>query len=110
MSPWRASKSISAVAAGALALALATVSIPAAQAATSSHAAASGYLNLHQCVYHGGNASDRYTNVMPNTGNTSFNTGTKVSSTADSQVACGSGASGWTLEPVNSSVFSVALG
>ncbi|MGW7594341.1 hypothetical protein [Streptomyces rubiginosohelvolus] len=61
------------------------------------------YLNLHQCVYN--NGSIIYTNLLPNTANTDFNTGTKVSSTIASSVECKSGAGGWSPQPVNSAVY-----
>ncbi|MFJ9200957.1 hypothetical protein [Streptomyces flaveolus] len=65
------------------------------------------YLNLHQCVYN--NGTSLYTNLLPNTGNTPFNTGTNVSNTADSSVVCAPGVGGWRLDTANSSVYAVDL-
>ncbi|MEU1815906.1 hypothetical protein ABZ543_12005 [Streptomyces roseifaciens] len=60
------------------------------------------YLNLHQCVYVG--SGGHYTNVLPNTANTAFNTGTNVSNTPDTALSCGPGGGGWRPAPANSAV------
>ncbi|UQI45181.1 hypothetical protein M1P56_12895 [Streptomyces sp. HU2014] len=60
------------------------------------------YLNLHQCVYVG--SGGHYTNVLPNTANTAFNTGTNASSTPDTALSCGPGGGGWSPAPANSAV------
>ncbi|WP_370417692.1 hypothetical protein AB8O64_02895 [Streptomyces sp. QH1-20] len=65
------------------------------------------YLNLHQCVYAANGA--QFTNVMPNTGNTPFNTGTNVSNTADTSLRCSPGAGGWQLNTYNSAVRALDL-
>ncbi|WP_211769574.1 hypothetical protein [Kutzneria sp. CA-103260] len=69
--------------------------------------AAGRYLNLHQCVY--SNNSFLYTNVLSNTPNTAFNTGTNVSDTRDTVARCGPAAAGWRLDAVNSAVQSLDL-
>ncbi|MEU8546317.1 hypothetical protein AB0C81_04830 [Streptomyces roseoverticillatus] len=68
------------------------------------------YLNLHQCVYVG--SGGHYTNVLPNTANTAFNTGTNASSTPDTALSCGPGGGGWTPAAANSAVkaFDLAAG
>jgi hypothetical protein len=63
------------------------------------------YLNLHQCVY--SNGSFLYTNVLANTPNTPFNTGTNISDTRDTVASCGAGAPGWSLNSANVSVLSL---
>lgn len=98
----RAWKSVGLALAGACALSV-SVATPAPAVAPGVAAASSGYLNLHQCVY--GNGSMLYTNLLPNTPNTPFNTGTKVSKDDESAVTCGPGAGGWTLGSVNSAAY-----
>lgn len=75
-----------------------------ALAFTAMPAMASGdrYVNLHQCVYSNGNYL--YTNLLSNTPNTPFNTGTNVSDTRDTAPQCGPGAYGFTLNTANVSV------
>ncbi len=65
------------------------------------------YLNLHQCVY--SNGSFLYTNVLANTPNTPFNTGTNISYTSDSALRCGPAVVGWTLDAANVAVLSLDL-
>src|SRR5262252_7872943 len=48
------------------------------------------YINLQQCSYAGG--IDDYPNILPNTPNTPFNTGTNVANTAAASLTCGPGA------------------
>ncbi|MDK9496029.1 hypothetical protein QEZ40_000366 [Streptomyces katrae] len=60
------------------------------------------YLNVHQCVYVG--SGGHYTNVLPNTANAAFNTGTNVSDTPDGALSCGPGGGGWRPAPANSAV------
>ncbi|GAA0448501.1 hypothetical protein ABZ951_27555 [Streptomyces sp. NPDC046215] len=60
------------------------------------------YLNLHQCVYVG--SGGHYTNVLPNTANTAFNTGTNASNTPDTELSCGPGGGGWSPALANSAV------
>ncbi|WP_285507078.1 hypothetical protein [Actinokineospora sp. NBRC 105648] len=76
-------------------------------AATAAPALAAGdrYLNLHQCVYT--NGSYLYTNLLANTPNTPFNTGTNISDTRDTVAKCGPAAPGWRLDPANVSVLSL---
>ncbi|MEV6234864.1 hypothetical protein AB0L88_44055 [Saccharopolyspora shandongensis] len=78
-----------------------------ALALTATPAMASGdrYVNLHQCVY--SNGSFLYTNVLSNTPNTPFNTGTNISETRDTAVQCGPAAAGWRLDPPNVAVQSL---
>ncbi|MEV0057531.1 hypothetical protein AB0H34_44470 [Saccharopolyspora shandongensis] len=74
---------------------------------TATPAMASGdrYVNLHQCVYN--NGSFLYTNVLPNTPNTAFNTGTNISETRDTAIQCGPAAVGWRLDSANVAVQSL---
>jgi hypothetical protein len=65
------------------------------------------YLNLHQCVY--SNGSFLYTNVLANTPNTPFNTGTNISNTPDTVAICGPAATGWSLNSANVAVQSLDL-
>ncbi|MFC9648289.1 MULTISPECIES: hypothetical protein [unclassified Streptomyces] len=65
------------------------------------------YLNLHQCVYVG--SGGHYTNVLPNTANTAFNTGTKAAGTPDTALSCGPGSGGWRPAPANSAVKALDL-
>ena len=65
------------------------------------------YVNLHQGVY--SNGSFLYTNLLSNTPNTPFNTGTNVSDTPDTVARCGPGAPGWTLDTANVAVLVLDL-
>ncbi|MFC0430701.1 hypothetical protein [Kutzneria buriramensis] len=65
------------------------------------------FLNLHQCVYT--NGSSLYTNVLSNTPNTSFNTGTNISNRRDTVAKCGPGTGGWRLDSPNVAVQSLDL-
>ncbi|WP_043237046.1 hypothetical protein [Streptomyces violaceusniger] len=65
------------------------------------------YLNLHQCVYNNGQIL--YTNLLPNTRNTDFNTGTNVSNTEATSVQCGNPGGGWRVDTANSAVFTIDL-
>ncbi|WP_199882043.1 hypothetical protein [Streptomyces sp. CB03911] len=60
------------------------------------------YLNVHQCVYVG--SGGHYTNVLPNTANSAFNTGTNLSGAPDTALSCGPGSGGWRQAPANSAV------
>ncbi|MFI0976253.1 hypothetical protein ACH4SP_04385 [Streptomyces sp. NPDC021093] len=89
---------VAAAVAGAIGLTLGTTAVaeqPGVQPAER-------YLNLHQCVYVG--SGGHYTNVLPNTANTAFNTGTNISSTPDSALSCSPGGGGWKPAPANSAV------
>ncbi|MGW2635237.1 hypothetical protein ACWC2K_38940, partial [Streptomyces chattanoogensis] len=66
-----------------------------APAATQARTAASGYLNLHQCVYYSPSAANHVTTVVPS-GDGRFMAGTNVSTTADSSPACGGGDGNYT--------------
>ncbi|WP_370422188.1 hypothetical protein AB8O64_28585 [Streptomyces sp. QH1-20] len=110
MSPWRAWKNIVAAAAASLTLALPSVPATAEPLSAKPSIAASGYLNLHQCAYWNANLGDYLTNMVPTPGEPAFNSGTKVSSSADTQVACGTGGYGWTLNTGFSRVYSINLG
>jgi hypothetical protein len=81
-----------------------TASSPASAATSAPATGASIYLNLHQCTYSGPGGS-LYTNLLPNTPNTAFNTGTQVSGTVQPTVNCGPGSGVWTLNTANSAVF-----
>ncbi|MER7674814.1 hypothetical protein ABTY61_41020 [Kitasatospora sp. NPDC096128] len=71
---------------------------------------AARYLNVHQCVYYG--PGGHYTNLLPNTADAPFNTGTNVSDTPDTALSCGAGSGGWKPAPANSAVkaFDLAAG
>src|SRR5438477_5315586 len=68
---------------------------------------AGSVLNLHQCVYN--NRGALYTNLLSNTFNVSFNTGTNLSSVRDTVLRCGPGAFGFTLDTSNSALLSLDL-
>ncbi|UQA97547.1 hypothetical protein [Streptomyces halobius] len=100
-------KSVVMAAVGASAFTCTTV-VPASATAPAERLAASGrYVNVHQCVY--SNGSEHYTNVLPNTGNASFNTATNASDTPDTTVQCGAGGGGYSLSAVNSGVYSIDM-
>ncbi|MEU4588192.1 hypothetical protein AB0F92_40120 [Kitasatospora aureofaciens] len=78
----------------------------------------SRYLNIHQGVYQytGPNGPVFYTNILANTGNGPFNTGTNLSATADNPSATtpgtpkvGSPGAPWSVSTTNSAVFSIDL-
>lgn len=85
--------------AGAIGLTLASTAVAAQPEAPR---VAERYLNLHQCVYVG--SGGHYTNVLPNTANTGFNTGTNVSNAPDTALSCGPGGGGWSPALANSAV------
>ncbi|MFI1259295.1 hypothetical protein ACH4U6_37230 [Streptomyces netropsis] len=64
------------------------------------------YLNIHQCLY--SNGSDNYTNISPDVGS-EYRAGTNISGVRDTQVQCGPGSYGHTVQPWSSKVFSVDL-
>ncbi|MFI2764508.1 hypothetical protein ACH5A3_37630 [Streptomyces echinatus] len=70
--------------------------------------AASGYLNLHQCVYGSEADTSHLTTVVP-TSDSRFATGTKVSDSAGTRPACGPGDGDHVLVPLLSSVRSFPL-
>lgn len=94
----RGSRVVAAAVAGTIGLTLGGT----AAAGTPGPRIAERYLNLHQCVYVG--SGGHYTNVLPNTANTAFNTGTKVSDTPDTSLTCGPGGGSWRPAPANSAV------
>ncbi|MFJ4582441.1 hypothetical protein [Streptomyces echinatus] len=53
--------------------------------------AASGYLNLQQCVYYAASLTDHFTTVFTPSGDGRYSTGTKLSGTPDTQPSCGPG-------------------
>ena len=69
--------------------------------------AAERYLNLHQCVY--SNGRFLYTNLLSNTPNTPFNTGTNISSTSDTVAKCGPAGGDWSLDTPNVAALSLDL-
>ncbi|AUG81971.1 hypothetical protein CFP65_7390 [Kitasatospora sp. MMS16-BH015] len=73
-----------------------------AVAAPSGPRLAQRYLNLHQCVYYG--SGGHYTNVLPNTADAHFNTGTNVSNAPDTSLSCGPGDGAWRQALANSAV------
>ena len=92
----RSGKSVVAALVGVGALAL---------TATPALAAGDRYVNLHQCVY--SNGAFLYTNLLSNTPNTAFNTGTNISDTRDTVARCGPAVAGWSLNTANVSVLSL---
>jgi hypothetical protein len=70
--------------------------------------AATGYLNLHQCLYFSSFNGDALTYVLP-TGNAFYNTGTSVSSTPESTPRCGPGNTGYVYQPGLSGVVALNL-
>ncbi|WP_251091670.1 hypothetical protein [Streptomyces sp. Caat 7-52] len=53
--------------------------------------AASGYLNLQQCVYYAGPLADHFTTVLTPSGDGRYSTGTELSNAPDTQPTCGPG-------------------
>ncbi|WP_209439687.1 hypothetical protein [Streptomyces bicolor] len=70
--------------------------------------AASGYLNLHQCVYYSSSATNHFTTVVTSNDGR-FAAGTNVSGTADTQVSCGAGDGNYQLVPTLSGVKALDL-
>ncbi|MFD8993266.1 hypothetical protein [Streptomyces abikoensis] len=70
--------------------------------------ASGGYANLHQCVYYSSSATDHFTTVVTGSDGR-FATGTKISSTADTQVSCGSGDGNYSLVPILSGVKALSV-
>ncbi|MFF7731312.1 hypothetical protein, partial [Streptomyces sp. NPDC008001] len=85
-----------------------TAPAPASTLPRQAQAAASGYLNLHQCVYYSSSATNHFTTVVPSSDGR-FATGTNVSTTADTQSSCGSGDGNYTLIPLLSGVKALNL-
>ncbi|GHE81974.1 hypothetical protein GCM10018785_57560 [Streptomyces longispororuber] len=71
-------------------------------------AAASCYLNLHQCVYYSASATNHFTTVVASSDGR-FAAGTNVSGSADSQVSCGAGDGNYQLVPVLSGVKALSV-
>ncbi|KIZ19649.1 hypothetical protein [Streptomyces natalensis] len=86
----------------------AAVSVCAVMGMSTPAFAASGYLNLHQCVYYSGSASDHFTTVVTG-GDGRFAAGTNVSNTADASVSCGAGDGNYSLVPLLSGVKALNL-
>ncbi|MGW1378406.1 hypothetical protein ACWD6P_29615 [Streptomyces sp. NPDC002446] len=97
-----------AAAAGMCAFAGMTAPAPASTQPRQAQAAASGYLNLHQCVYYSSSASNHFTTVVPG-GDGRFATGTNASATADTQPSCGQGDGNYSLIPLLSGVKALNL-
>ncbi|MGW1907960.1 hypothetical protein [Streptomyces cinnamoneus] len=104
----RAWRPVAAAAVGVCAFFGLAVSAPAAPQAQEAKVAASGYVNLHQCVYYSGSATDHFTTAVPSSDGR-FATGTNVSTTADTQVSCGAGDGNYTLVPLLSGVKALNL-
>ncbi len=85
-----------------------TAPAPASTQPQQAQAAASGYLNLHQCVYYSYSAADHFTTVVPSSDGR-FATGTKISGTADTQASCGSGDGNFSLVPLLSGVKALSV-
>jgi hypothetical protein len=63
------------------------------------------YLNLEECDYLGG--QDTYSNLLPNTLNSAFNTGTSASNTPATSLSCGAGAGGYDFFFGNSALLAL---
>ncbi|MEV5238022.1 hypothetical protein AB0K89_02645 [Streptomyces cinnamoneus] len=81
---------------------------PAAPQPPQARAAASGYLNLHQCMYYSSSASNHFSTVVPSSDGR-FAAGTNVSGTADTQVSCGAGDGNYQIVPILSGVKALNL-
>ncbi|GHC45463.1 hypothetical protein [Streptomyces cinnamoneus] len=81
---------------------------PAAPQPPQARAAASGYLNLHQCMYYSSSATNHFSTVVPSSDGR-FAAGTNVSGTADSQVSCGAGDGNYQVVPILSGVKALNL-
>ncbi|MEX2969298.1 hypothetical protein [Streptomyces sp. C184] len=99
---------MTAAAVGVCAFAGTTAPAPASTQPRQAQAAASGYLNLHQCVYYSPSATDHFTTVVPGSDGR-FTTGTNVSTAADTQPSCGQGDGNYSLVPLLSGVKALNL-
>ncbi|MEU6668302.1 hypothetical protein [Streptomyces sp. NPDC046727] len=81
---------------------------PATAHARGPERAAAGYLNLHQCLYYSGSATNHFTTVVPSSDGR-FLAGSNVSATADSRPTCGAGDGNYGLVPVLSGVKALDL-
>ena len=70
---------------------------------------ASGYLNLHQCVFRSAATGEYFTNVLPNIANTAFRTGTSISNRPDTSMRCDLGSAGYWLAHPNSGITNLGL-
>lgn len=71
-------------------------------------AAASGYVNLHQCVYYSSSATNHFTTVVTGSDGR-FAAGTNVSGAADTRVSCGAGDGNYQLVPILSGVKALSV-
>ncbi|MEU5686141.1 hypothetical protein [Streptomyces venezuelae] len=75
-----------------------------------SGAAASGYLNLHQCAYYASSLDDHFNTFVTPSGDGRYSTGTKHSATADTSAACGAGNGNHVPVPLLHGVNALNLG
>lgn len=73
-------------------------------------AAASGYLNLHQCSYYASSLDDHFSTFVTPSGDGRYSTGTKRSTTADTTAVCGPGNGNHVPVPILHGVKALALG
>ncbi|GGV06916.1 hypothetical protein [Streptomyces spectabilis] len=92
------------------ACALAATAAPAAAQDRETGAAASGYLNLHQCAYYASSLDDHFSTFVTPSGDNRYATGTKRSATADTTASCGSGNGNHNPVPLLHGVKALNLG
>ncbi|MGA4839031.1 hypothetical protein [Streptomyces sp. G45] len=74
-----------------LCAALTTATATAATPGEGGRAAASGYLNLHQCAYYAASLDDHFSTFITPSADNRYATGTRIAATADTTVQCGPG-------------------
>ncbi|MCI3933619.1 hypothetical protein [Streptomyces sp. AN091965] len=104
----RARRLVLSVAVGACALT--ATPAPAAAQAHETEAAASGYLNLHQCAYYASSLDDHFSTFVTPSGDGRYSTGTKRSTTADTTPDCGPGNGNHVPVPLLHGVRALNLG
>ncbi|MFH8991141.1 hypothetical protein [Streptomyces sp. NPDC017940] len=95
---------------GALTGTGAPASAKGAAAGTTGGAAASGYLNLHQCAYYASSLDDHFSTFVTPSADNRYTTGTKRASTADTTATCGPGNGNHVPIPVLHGVKALNLG
>ncbi|WP_282792799.1 hypothetical protein [Streptomyces sp. CC224B] len=104
----RALRTVVTAAVGACALVATAAPAPAREAGPG--AAASGFLNLHQCAYYATSLDDHFSTFVTPSGDGRYATGTERSATADTAAECGPGNGNHNPVPVLHGVRALDLG
>ncbi|MVO86418.1 hypothetical protein GPA10_17030 [Streptomyces sp. p1417] len=83
---------------------------PASAEGTTGGAAASGYLNLHQCSYYASTLDDHFSTFVTPSADNRYATGTKRSDSADTTASCGPGNGNHVPIPILHGVKALNLG